>query len=229
MCQKPEKIKYFNEIKTVHLSCGNNHSMTLTEDGRVDGWGGNSKGQVGCGDQIYKSTPIELNFFSNKKIKSIHCSNDCSFALTIDGLVYSWGQIYNILGHNMAPNDCITTPKLILNLSNIIKVCSIIENTYFLSNEGLIYFCGSNNKSQIQKIPKLMDAKIVYKNIYSINNTTIGTTIDNIVYELEYNTMKETNYNNSFDYFAEQKQLVYKTIDLKNFEKNDNNLKGEIL
>ncbi|CAG2102353.1 unnamed protein product [Medioppia subpectinata] len=74
-------------------NCGTYHTLVLISDGRVYIWGGNSWGQIGCGDNPENiCTPIKLQFNDNVKIESIYCCYDSSFAITSDGHVFSWGD-----------------------------------------------------------------------------------------------------------------------------------------
>ncbi|CAG2100146.1 unnamed protein product [Medioppia subpectinata] len=103
-CLKSEIISYFNNIKIIKLSCGTDHTLALSSDGRVYAWGWNKFGQIGCGDNNeYICTPIEIQFQNSHKIQSIYCFYCTSFAITSDGHVFSWGNNRNNqLGHNIS-------------------------------------------------------------------------------------------------------------------------------
>ena len=62
---------------------------------------GINSGQIGCGvKKGIISKPIEIKF--SDKINSIYCKSYTSFAITINGLVYIWGQINStIMGKNI--------------------------------------------------------------------------------------------------------------------------------
>ena len=88
-------------------------------------------------------------------------------------MVYSWG--YNLccyFGHELNQNECVSEPKLINNLLNITSICSFFTNTYFLSNEGNIYFCGlyyDESKKRFQQSPKIVFKKLNINSLYSVN------------------------------------------------------------
>ncbi|CAG2100101.1 unnamed protein product [Medioppia subpectinata] len=69
------------------ICCGFHHSLVLTSDGCVYGWGANMFGQLGCD------------------------SHNSSFAVTTDGRVFSWGQNDCHLGHNTNQNQNISRYK----------------------------------------------------------------------------------------------------------------------
>ncbi|CAG2171161.1 unnamed protein product [Oppiella nova] len=48
---KPERISYFDDKNVQQISCGSHHSLALTSNGQVYGWGRNIEGQIGCGGQ----------------------------------------------------------------------------------------------------------------------------------------------------------------------------------
>ena len=153
-------IEDFNGINIVQISCGSGHTLVLTSDGMVYGWGNNRFGQIGCGKELGEKITI-TRLTSLPIIKSIYCSFCKSFALTDNGMVYSWGDnTWSQLGHELKQNECVFNPKLIINLTNITSICSSNGNTYFLSNESEINFCGKyydeNNKECFQLLPKVI-------------------------------------------------------------------------
>ncbi|CAG2172515.1 unnamed protein product [Oppiella nova] len=48
---KAERISFFDDKDVRQISCGSRHSLALTSSGQVYGWGCNSWGQIGCGEQ----------------------------------------------------------------------------------------------------------------------------------------------------------------------------------
>jgi len=71
------------------ISCGNSHTMVLTSDGCVYGWGHNMFGQLGCGPdrELRNRVTCRVNFNPNHEIKSIYCCDYSSFAITSKGQV----------------------------------------------------------------------------------------------------------------------------------------------
>ncbi|OAG33407.1 regulator of chromosome condensation [Nematocida sp. ERTm5] len=59
---------------------------------RVYTWGAGDAGQLGADTEEGMSTkPVELVYFSNKRITEVVCGGMHSLALSIDGSLYSWG------------------------------------------------------------------------------------------------------------------------------------------
>jgi hypothetical protein len=100
ICFKSKSFKYltFKNEKIVMISCGLGHSLALTENGRLFGWGSNRYGQLGVNVK-HSSEPIiiELN---DSKIKKISCGLYHSLLLSCDGDIYAlgwnrWGEVGN--------------------------------------------------------------------------------------------------------------------------------------
>ncbi|XP_054158795.1 uncharacterized protein LOC128957105 [Oppia nitens] len=169
-CNKPAIIN----LKCItDIMCGDYHTLALTNAGTVYGWGDNNEGQCGCCRQQTDciDSPTRIIFPGNTSIKSIYSYNCCSFAITTnDGLVYSWGQNRdNQLGHKNIDNY--STPKLIDGLINIKSIShnydyNDIKLTYFLTNDGYVYQCGSADDIAYDMPIKL--------NVLSVDNI-IGT------------------------------------------------------
>ena len=214
---KPRLIEV-DDKQIDQVCCGNSHILVLTSDGLVYGWGQNDFGQVGCGEEekeVVKPTLVE----GLPPIKSIHCSYKQSFAVTKDGLVYSWGQNYRFkLGLNVNFKDRIIIPKLIKQLPDVILVCTSESNTYFLTNDRKIYYCGQyfhkNTKKAFQKLPVIMriKAKNLMINSYRYNSSIAFT--EDVVYELINDKCIETNHKTVFDYYMDRYETTYKTIDV---------------
>ena len=223
---------HFNSESAIQISCGSHHSLALTSTGCLYSWGRNNYGQVGCGKDEGEiiTEPFHLNCFDGLSFKSIHSSNCRSFALTIDGLVYSWGHNqFNELGHQTDIYECVFVPKLI-QILNVISVCPSTNNTYFLTNEGHIYFCGQyigNEGISYQKIPKLIKSEMKFSSLHSIplyqDSEVISSAIcENNIYYIEYNELVKLPFKQLFLFYLGDYRMSYKTINnSKEFDGND--------
>ncbi|XP_054161088.1 probable serine/threonine-protein kinase DDB_G0271682 [Oppia nitens] len=174
---KPMIVKINDLI--LDVSCGSYHTLVVTQNNNnneVYGWGKNKFGQIGSRDTTCDSItlPEKIEFNGDYCIKCVQCFEQSSFALTMDGQVFSWGQNRSQqLGLNIS-NDFIVKPQLICNLSGITSIQSGSLNTYFSSHyNNQVYFCGqyytnnNNNISDIQLIPKLLGTFHEFSNIQS--------------------------------------------------------------
>lgn len=74
--------------KIVEISCGDFHSLALSDKGEVFSWGGGgtskNKGQLGHSNLKDLENPEQIMFFKNKKVKAIACGDYHTMALTAD-------------------------------------------------------------------------------------------------------------------------------------------------
>jgi alpha-tubulin suppressor-like RCC1 family protein len=109
--EKP-KLVLLNDIIIEKISCGKNHSLLLSRDGDIYGFGDNSCGQLGMKDRQNAEIPIKINNFSeieteisemgSKETKSFrenkfidiatHSLHNISIALSVNGTYYYWGN-----------------------------------------------------------------------------------------------------------------------------------------
>jgi len=58
---QPTTLRHLQSIGVVKISCGSQHTLALTLDGRVFAWGANARGQIGPGEDLsFVSTPLEV-------------------------------------------------------------------------------------------------------------------------------------------------------------------------
>ena len=173
--ERPALVQFRNE-NIQKLSVGSDHCLALTSTGIVYGWGSNRYGQVGCGKQWWSSAqitrPRPIKHFTKFLIKDVYCFENKSFAITSDGLVFSWGRNkWCDLGHDLNENEGIFEPKLI-NISNVVSICLSSRLTYFLTNEGLVYICGQftdQNNKDVVKTLEIIDTNIKFIHLDQVN------------------------------------------------------------
>lgn len=71
------------------------HTLALTSDGKVYGWGENSRGELGDGTRTNRSTAVAVDMsgaLSGKTVVAVAAGASTSLALTSDGLVFAWGD-----------------------------------------------------------------------------------------------------------------------------------------
>jgi alpha-tubulin suppressor-like RCC1 family protein len=142
--------------KVVDIAGGEVHSMALTSDGRVYGWGYNLFGQVGDGTTTDRAEPVAVNMngaMAGKTVTAIAAGVHQCMALTSDGKLYSWGiNDGGVLG------DGTTTPRnapVAVNMNGTLagKIVTAISqgeiHCMALTSEGRVYAWGSNFYNQL--------------------------------------------------------------------------------
>ncbi|XP_023517857.1 ultraviolet-B receptor UVR8 [Cucurbita pepo subsp. pepo] len=96
----PHRLEALRGDSISQISGGWRHTMALTTDGKLYGWGWNKFGQVGVGDNVDHCSPKQINFPSDQKVIQISCGWRHTLAVTDKQNVFSWGRGTNgQLGH----------------------------------------------------------------------------------------------------------------------------------
>nr|CAB3265492.1 RCC1 and BTB domain-containing protein 1 [Phallusia mammillata] len=90
----PCRIAALQGVVIQQVICGYAHTLALTDDGVVFGWGANSYGQLGSGNKANTVTPLQVasNMGRVVTIAASHYSH-CSAAQNQNGQVWMWGQL----------------------------------------------------------------------------------------------------------------------------------------
>lgn len=125
----------FNNKRVVAISAGYQHSMALTEDGKVWAWGVNGVGQLGDGTTEKRMIPTQVAGLAN--IKAIRGGNSFSLALKSDGTVWAWGDINGSI-----------IPIQVSSLSGITAIAAGDQHCMALDRDGQVrvwgYFFGTS-------------------------------------------------------------------------------------
>ncbi len=77
----------------IAVSCGFSHSMVLTKNSEIIGWGENRSAQLGLGhtnnNQFETTTPTKIPL---KNVIGIFCGDSSSYALTKEDGLFGWGD-----------------------------------------------------------------------------------------------------------------------------------------
>jgi alpha-tubulin suppressor-like RCC1 family protein len=74
------------------------HTLAVTSDGKIYGWGVNFRGELGDGTLTTRTSPVAVDMsgaLSGKSVVAVAASFELSVALTSDGLVFTWGDNLN--------------------------------------------------------------------------------------------------------------------------------------
>ena len=137
----------------ISISAGGFHTLALTSDGIVYGWGRNNNGQVGDNTTTARTKPVAVSVsgttMAGKTITSVAAGTAYSHAVSTEGLVYSWGYNSNgQLGDNTtnqrnrpASVSVTTTP---MNGKFITSISAGDAQSLALASDGTMYSWGDN-------------------------------------------------------------------------------------
>ncbi|KAK9735538.1 hypothetical protein RND81_04G211300 [Saponaria officinalis] len=103
----PYKLEALSDTTISQISGGWRHTMAVTSDGKLYGWGWN---KVGVGDNVDRCSPAQVLFPHDQKVVQICCGWRHSLAVTEKNNLFSWGRGTNgQLGHGDSADRNIPT------------------------------------------------------------------------------------------------------------------------
>ncbi|KAN0006967.1 hypothetical protein ACTFIU_005160 [Dictyostelium citrinum] len=197
--EKLNKIENFNN-NILSIVSGYEHSLVVTKDDGIYGWGRNHKNQLGGRERVkdrssedeYYSKPIKVLKETDpifKDFKKICSGSDHNLLLGNDGSLYSWGNGYfGALGHGVSPNDKeniyypkkITTFTLNNNESRIVDIACGGYHSMFLTNDNEIYTFGYGEFGQLGHGENDTSNHYIPKRIKSTGDNAAGNKIKSI-------------------------------------------------
>ena len=118
---------------------------SATAEGTVYGWGYNERDELGDGNAVNSSLPVESCISG---IREVAAASDDIYALGTNGLVYGWGP--SCSGSILATSTDGLSPGVVLGLSNIKQIATEAASAgYALSNDGKVYSWGPNELGQL--------------------------------------------------------------------------------
>ncbi|XP_050205495.1 ultraviolet-B receptor UVR8 [Mercurialis annua] len=88
----PHQLEALAGSSISQISGGWRHTMAVTSDGKLYGWGWNKFGQVGVGDNVDHCSPVQVKFPHEQKVTRISCGWRHTLAVTENQNVFSWGR-----------------------------------------------------------------------------------------------------------------------------------------
>ncbi|RDD47199.1 Ultraviolet-B receptor UVR8, partial [Trichoplax sp. H2] len=140
------RLSPFEKIAIKEVSCGAEHTVALTKQGVIYGWGSSSFGQLGSEAGCCYQQPSLIGFFNNPCI-TVACGFYHTLTITDDHSLWSWGWgIHGQLGHSryenchipslVKPDDCQHWCP--------IKISAGYAHSAVLTEKGSVYTFGSN-------------------------------------------------------------------------------------
>ncbi|KAA0721991.1 putative E3 ubiquitin-protein ligase HERC3 [Triplophysa tibetana] len=135
----------------IQISCGDQHSMALTQEGQVFVWGKNSHGQLGLGEgRSGSQTPQHVQCLDGVPLAQISAGGDHSFVLSLSGVVFGWGKNSSgQLGLGDTTDRCVPTLVKSLNRKKTQFISCGGEHTATLSKGGTVFTFGAGVFGQL--------------------------------------------------------------------------------
>lgn len=150
--QDPYSVKFSNQMATSlvntgfgsgwsQISCGQFSVYGIKDDGTLWAWGTNSGGQLGLGDTVDRSSPVQIGTLTDWT--DISAGLSCAYAVRSDGTLWSWGLNSNgQLGQGNTTN--LSSPVQIGTLTNWSKAFTGDLNAFFTTTGNALYAVGDN-------------------------------------------------------------------------------------
>ena len=144
-------------VTTLASSPGSNHTLVLTSDGMVAGWGQNSNYELGNGTTSTATTPVAVTTsgFGGKLPVAIYAGQSHNYAVAGDGSVFGWGLNSNAqLGNNSLTTLTKPTP---VRLAGALSGKTVASTAYALGGShsmafdsaGQVAVWGANSSGQL--------------------------------------------------------------------------------
>ncbi|XP_062982586.1 X-linked retinitis pigmentosa GTPase regulator isoform X7 [Elgaria multicarinata webbii] len=146
----PSKF-WFKNDKPLHISCGDEHTSVVTENGKLYMFGSNNWGQLGFGTKNTINKPTCVKALKPEKVKLAACGRNHTLIYTEQGNVYAAGG--NSEGQlGLGDTEERSTFHLISFFTNQHKIKQLAAGSYTsaaLTEDGQLFMWGDNSEGQI--------------------------------------------------------------------------------
>jgi alpha-tubulin suppressor-like RCC1 family protein len=147
------EVTSLNGKNIIAISAGEHHSIAVDSDGKVYTAGDNDYGQLGLGDDGYRTNRYaftEVPSLNGKNITAVVAGTYHSFAIDSNGKAYGTGNNgHSELGLGDKNNRNTFTEIPSLNGKNIISIAAGSWHSLAVDSEGKIYATGNNYDGQL--------------------------------------------------------------------------------
>ena len=166
----PKKVEALADQRVVAVSAGGVHSLALTADGAVWSWGWGGHGRLGHGDWRHwqeQLLPKKIDAFADQRVVAVSAGDSHSFAITADGVVWSWGEgEHSCLGHGEDLSNQLLPKKVeALAEQRVVAVSAGSSHSLAITADGALWSWGSgrlgklgHGDQQNQLLPKKVEA-----------------------------------------------------------------------
>ncbi|XP_004503906.1 ultraviolet-B receptor UVR8-like isoform X2 [Cicer arietinum] len=146
----PQKLFTFEGIHINMVAAGAEHSVAITEDGDLYGWGWGQYGNLGLGDTNNRSIPEKVTVDHGEKIVMVSCGWRHTISVSSSGGLYThgWGK-YGQLGHGNFEDHLVPCKVQALSDKFISQVSGGWRHSMALTSTGQLFGWGWNKFGQI--------------------------------------------------------------------------------
>ena len=141
---EPRIVPHMENRASAAVSCGNAHTVVVTDNGNVWSWGDNKCGQLGTGNLISSATPVSLHTLEEQEITHVACGSEHTVVVTIANEVYGFGNgVYDQLG--LGTLGIFPSPHRIPGLTAVPRIQSVAcgrNSTAVIGGDDTCYMLG---------------------------------------------------------------------------------------
>ena len=150
-------------------ACGEDHTITLSNDGTVYSFGRNEDGELGLGHNNSVSLPTPIPNLPN--ISEISCGSSFTVCVDCEGFIWSFG--YNNWGQLGTGNKTKSNvPQKILEIPPVLSVSCGSSHTLIITTDSNLWSCGRNDFGQLchgDIDDRLIPQQTLFSNILKIS------------------------------------------------------------
>ncbi|GIL61242.1 hypothetical protein Vafri_15644 [Volvox africanus] len=150
---RPTHVTALESYNVVAAGCGATHTMVLTDQGGVLGWGGNEFGQTGCGNEgPDQHHPRPIKGLGDQRVVRLAVGANHALLLSGSGGVFAVGQgSFGALGQGEGLLENRSTPVPVLPLMplGVVQVAAGENHSAALTADGQLYTWGRGKYGQL--------------------------------------------------------------------------------
>ncbi|GLI65760.1 hypothetical protein VaNZ11_009375 [Volvox africanus] len=150
---RPTHVTALESYNVAAAGCGATHTMVLTEQGGVLGWGGNEFGQTGCGSEgPDQHHPRPIKGLGDQRVVRLAVGANHALMLSGSGGVFAVGQgSFGALGQGEGLLENRSTPVPVLPLMplGVVQVAAGENHSAALTADGRLYTWGRGKYGQL--------------------------------------------------------------------------------
>jgi len=186
MLTRPRQVELPSPAKSV--SCGDYHTIVLTEMGQLYAFGSGGNGELGTGKDHNEGLPVLVRL--PVPVLMVACGSQHTVAILENGEVYSWGRCASgQLGNGKLGNQL--APGLVVLPRPAVQVACGGNTTAIITDDGSLYMCGQNYRGQLgtgdvadRLSPTRVDVPYSVVSVATDGNYTMAVTKSGSLYEI---------------------------------------------